>query len=374
MRSQGGVEMHLKKTGAAPGIWLIGVLITLLLATTAVIPGVRAKTKPPQWGSDYMYESSNCTIEADPINLMFYKAGYRALSKVEQNLGWTRIEGGTMYVRDYGDCFPSAQRGGFQQRKSEPFNCHVIAGVYVCDQNHIRLWDGRTPDSTWGYYTGGGTHTDVSVPYLGGICHYGANFDAVRDQVKAAFQSMGYFTWPDLWNNRALHAQPCGASPTGSQDGKAVFVELPPPSPDMFKAPAVANLWVCTAGWPYCQGPGEGKLGLEEQVSGVTTFDWDHNDQFDGVGRYQYDVYFDSANVQVTSQDSGLLASTGRYVYCGFSTISGGKRFWCASTGSGQAGPLGDNPDGSSGVLATTWVTPDPSVTSRMWPCDGNGR
>src|SRR3989304_443045 len=109
--------MNAKKAGFGYGTRLAVLLIALVVVAIPAARGAAAETKPANWDSDYMWGSSNCTDEADPINLMFYKAGYRALSKVEQNLGWTLIEGGTMYVRDFGDCFPSALRGGFQQRK-----------------------------------------------------------------------------------------------------------------------------------------------------------------------------------------------------------------------------------------------------------------
>jgi hypothetical protein len=239
-----------KKGSLSHAARFVALLVALVVVAVLPASDATAKSKPTNWDADYMWRESNCTGEADPINLMFYSAGYRAVSKVEQGLGWTRHEGDTMYVRDYGDCLPSAQRGGFQQRKSEPFNFWFVEtnpqthdGFWIFDEYHVRLWDGRAQDGTfWAYYTGGGTHLDAGIACYGAPGHYGTDFDGARQQVRAALQSLGYFTWTDYWANTHLHDQPCGASPTGSQDGIVVMVELPPSSPDMFKAPASANL------------------------------------------------------------------------------------------------------------------------------------
>jgi len=368
--------MSLKKLRIAHGIGVQAALIALFAATTALIGGAAAQTKPPSWYSYYMFENSNCSGQKDPINLMFYGAGYRGLSKVEEYLGWTNTEhGSTMYVQDTGQCIPNAQRSGFQQRETEPdnYDCwwdwdHLMT---LCSWDHIRLWDGRGSVPSWNYYTGAGVHKDEEFSCAGVAAHASVDFDGPRDTVLRGFSYAGWPTLKVSWYNTANVPQPCGHASTKSNDGKAGLILLTVPSPTMFKGPASANLWVCTAGWPRCQGPGVGALALEEKVTGVTTFDWNHDNQFDGVGRYQYDVRFASNKVQVTSTDGGLLGITGRSVSCGSSAISGGKRFWCASTGS-QPGPLVD-PNGSSGVLATTWVTPNPSLIGGMTPAQNNG-
>ena len=333
---------------------------------------------PTGWGSDYMERNSNCTGQADPINLIFYSAGYRALSKVEDTdyLGWTHDEGSVMHVWDMFQCIPNDQRHGFNQRESDHFNCHDDGMYRYCEWYHIRLWDGFGPVDSWGYFTGAGAHLDkehicwpVAYPQ-----HKAVDFNDTRDDVVMnEFASHGFAVSYMNRGNTEPSPQDCSGVPTDPHsDGWVGKIHLPPPTPTMFKEPAVANLWVCTAGWPYCQGPGEGDLGLAVRVSGVTTFDWNHDDQFDGVGRYQYDVTFNHTVVDVASLDSPLLGSTGRSVSCGSSAVSGGKRFWCQSSGSAsQPGPLGD-PIGSAGVLATTWVTPDPSVKDRIRPAKNN--
>jgi hypothetical protein len=353
--------MRIHRTGPREGYGRYVIFVILLAAAAAALPRAASAGEPPPdpwpagWQSDYMWRASNCTDQADPINLMFYGAGYRALSRVEQDLGWTDDEGDVMYVRDNGQCFPSNQRHGFSQRKS------VVSNG---ENYHIRLWDGwGAVMSPWEYYTGAGVHTDKEVTcFPNPFPHKAVDFDGPRNEILGAFASHGY-TVGYLWrNNQQPSPQHCsGVDPDPHSNGWVGTIQLPIPSPTMFKDPAVNNLWICTNP-VLCQGYGEHHLELLEMVRDVTTFDWNHGDQFDGVGRYQYDVTFDSTVVNVASFDLTLLGSTGRSVTCGSSSISGGKQFWCQSQGSAsQPGPL-TKPNGSSGELATDRIDPNLSL------------
>jgi len=125
----------------------------------------------------------------------------------------------------------------------------------------------------------------------------------------------------------------------------------------MFKYPQTANLWLCDETVGSCEGPGEGKLVVNEQVVGIP--------DDTGLGAFQFLVYFSRGVAKISVKEGPFLGSTTRQTECQLLQTESWLRFACTSTGEEPPGPSG------SGVLAEMTIRPDPDLVLR--PTAGNG-
>ena len=118
----------------------------------------------------------------------------------------------------------------------------------------------------------------------------------------------------------------------------------------MFENPQSANLWLCNEDDGSCEGEGEGRLTINQEVSGIPSGT--------GLGGFEFKIYYNRQVVNVSVREGPFLGSTGRDTQC--STLAGDDfiLFGCVSSGS-QPGPHG------SGVLAYLDVVPNPDLTLR---------
>ena len=123
----------------------------------------------------------------------------------------------------------------------------------------------------------------------------------------------------------------------------------------MFKNPQNAILWLCDDTVAPCNGPGQGKLVVNEEVAGIP------NEV--GLGAFEFFVYFSREVVDVSVAEGPFL-STYRDTECSALEQENSLRFGCISMG-GDPGPSG------SGVLASMTVRPQPGLVFR--PTAKNG-
>ena len=124
----------------------------------------------------------------------------------------------------------------------------------------------------------------------------------------------------------------------------------------IFKNPRSSNLWLCDDSVAPCDGVGEGELVIREEVANIPPGD--------GLGSFEFRVFYPRDIVDIEVSEGPFLGSTGRTTQCQSILVENWLQFGCVSTGSAP-GPTG------SGVLAYLTVRPNRDLVIR--PAYGNG-